>query len=253
MIKLTNNKEQQEEVPVKLTETEHPKTEFLAFPLKVIISPFKAFKAIAQNPDFKGIVLIAGLVLLATAGLYSAYSSKLFFLVNGTETSLLASNMFSNYILSALTQTGLLFFFNWLIYAGILLLVMRAFGQKGGSWRPFLVVVGYAFSVTIIQWVVGALLVSTLPEVHLQITSWPPTQQDETIVTSKFSEMWGSNIAFQAFNYLTFPYINIIDVWLVMLSVIIVHTFGEITWGKAAAISTTAFIIRVFVKIFLGA
>jgi len=163
VIKLTNNKEQQE-VPGKLTDTGHPKTEFLALPLKVIISPFKALKEIAQTPDIKGIVLIAGLVLLATAGLYYAYSVKVFFLINGTPTSFLSSNMFSGFITSVLTQSVLLFAFNWLIYAGVLFLVMRAFGQKGGSWRLFFILVGYAFSVMIIQSAVSALLIATLPE-----------------------------------------------------------------------------------------
>ena len=253
MIKLTNNKEQQE-VPGKLTDTGHPKTEFLALPLKVIISPFKALKEIAQTPDIKGIVLIAGLVLLATAGLYYAYSVKVFFLINGTPTSFLSSNMFSGFIISVLTQSVLLFAFNWLIYAGVLFLVMRAFGQKGGSWRLFFILVGYAFSVMIIQSAVSALLIATLPEIHFSsLSTWPPSTQDEiTIANAGIQENWGPTPAYQALAYFNFPYVNLIDIWLVMLSVIIVHTFGEISWGKAAAISVTAFVLRFFLKIFLG-
>jgi len=74
-----------------LTETEHSKTEFLAFPLKVIISPFRTFKEITKNPDIKGIVLIVGLFLLATFGFYYVYSAKVFFYVNGTPTGFLMS------------------------------------------------------------------------------------------------------------------------------------------------------------------
>jgi hypothetical protein len=222
--------------------------------LKVIVSPFRAFKEIIQNPDFKGIVLIAGLVILATAGLYYVYSAKVFFLINGTSTSFLASNMFSGFIVSVLTQTVLLFSFNWLIYAGVLFLIMRVFGQKGGSWRPFFILVGYAFSIMIIQSAVSALLFATLPEIHFNnLNTWPPSTQDEvTIANTGIQENWGSAPAYQVIAYLNFPLINIIDIWLVILGVIIVHSFSEITWGKAAVISITALAIRVFLRMFIG-
>lgn len=252
MTGLTNTKEQQEETPPKLTE--HQTRKALVYPFEVIVSPFKAFKEIAQNPDFKGFVLIVGLVLLATAGALCAQSSKLFILINSTSTSLLASNTFANYILSALTETALIFIFNWVIYAGILLLVMRAFGEKGGSWRPFFVLVGYAFSIMIIQWAVSALLIATLPEIHFSnLSTWPPSTQDEVAIASDtIQEIWGPIPAFQAVAYLTFSYINFIDIWLVMLSVVAVRAFSQTTWRKAVMISTTAFIIRFFLKLFLG-
>jgi len=75
---LTDNEEQKKEAPKKLTE--HPKTEFLAFPLKVIVSPFKVFEDIAQNPDFKGMILIVGLVVMATACETYFSSSKIFYI-----------------------------------------------------------------------------------------------------------------------------------------------------------------------------
>lgn len=237
-----------------MTETEHPKTEFLAFPLKVIISPFKAFKEIAQNPDIKGIVLIVGLVLLATAESYYVYSAKVFLYINGTPTSFLTSNMFSGFIASVLIVEVLLFAENWLMYAGVLFLVMRGFGQKGGSWRLFFILVGYAFSIMIIQSTVNALLIATLPEIRFSnLSTWPPSTQDEVaIANAGIQENWGPMPAYQVLAYFNFPYVNIIDIWLVILSITIVHTFNEITWGKAAMISVTAFIIRFFLKTFLG-
>jgi len=169
-----------------------------------------------------------------------------------TYSSLLATGLFSENLSLILIETVFAFSINWLIYAGFLLVILRAFGEKGGSWRPFFVLVGYAFAVTIIQWAVGALLFATLPEVHLQVTSWPPTEQDEPTVNRNLSETWGSTIAYRAWAYISFPFINVIDVWLVMLSVIAVRAFSGITWGKAVTISTTAFIIRFFLRYFLG-
>jgi hypothetical protein len=166
--------------------------------------------------------------------------------------NLLSTNSLSNALPQALIQTALFFVFNWMIYAGVLLLVMRALGEKGGSWRPFFVIVGYAFSITIIQSAISALLIATLPEVHLPITSWPPTGQDESTVTGHFNETWGPAPAFLALTYLTFPYINIIDVWFVLLSVIAVRAFNGTTLRKAGMIAATAFLLRFFLRFFLG-
>lgn len=234
--------------------TEHQTGKALVYPFEVIVSPLKAFKEIAQNPDFKGVILIVGLVLLATAGALCAQSSKVFILIDGTSTSFLASNTFANYIFFNLTQTAMLFIFNWIIYAGVLLLVMRTFREKRGSWRTFFVLVGYAFSIMLIQSAVSAVLIVTLPEIHFSnLSTWPPSTQDEvTIASNKIQEIWGPIPAFQAVTYLNFFYINFIDIWLVLLSVVAVHAFSETTWGKAVMISATAFTFRFFLRFLLG-
>jgi len=170
-----------------------------------------------------------------------------------TYTSILATNLFGGILLGVLTDTGIFFFINWLIYAGVLLLVMRVFGQKGGSWRPFFVLVGYAFSIMIIQSAVTALLIATLPEIHFtNMSTWPPSTLNEAAIASdKVQETWAPIPAFQAIAYLNF-YINIFDVWLLILSAIVVHTFGEIVWSKTIMISLTAFLIRLFLRLFVG-
>jgi len=152
-----------------------------------------------------------------------------------TYSRFLTTNRFIPYLIQTLTGTAISFLLQWVIYAGILLLVMRAFREKGGSWHPFFVVVGYAFSVMIIQWAVSAVLIATLPETHLQ-------NQIET---------WWFHTSYQAFVYLVSPILNFIDIWVVMLSVVVVHTFSETAWGKAFMIATTAFVINLLVRLFL--
>jgi len=168
-----------------------------------------------------------------------------------TYSSLLTTDLSSS-IIPILTQTALVFIFNWGIYAGILLLIMRAFGEKQGTWRRFFVLIGYAFSIMIIQWTVSALLIATLPEVHLQITLWPPTGKDEAIVARGLAETWGPTLSFRALTFLTFTYINFIDIWLVLLSVVAVRAFSATVWRQAIMISTTAFLVRFFLRFFLG-
>jgi len=169
-----------------------------------------------------------------------------------TYSNLIAANLFAGILSQALIETVLAFVFNWVIYATVLLLVLRLLGEKGGSWRPFFVVVGYAFSIVIIQLTVSALLVATLPEIRLQTASWPPTGQDAVAVAYNFSETWGPTLAYQAFLYLNFPLLNLFDIWLVGLSVIVVHVVSETMWRKAAMISTIAFVFRLFLRLFLG-
>jgi len=169
-----------------------------------------------------------------------------------TYSNLIAANLFAGILPQALIQTILAFVLNWVIYAAVLLLVMRLFGEKAGSWRSFFVVVGYAFSIMIIQSAVSALLVATFPEIRLQAASWPPTGQDAVAVAHNFSETWGPTLAYRAFVYLNSPLINFFDIWLVGLGVVIVHAFSETVWRKATTISTTAFILRLFLRLFLG-
>jgi len=248
---LTTTTEQQGEASKELSE--HPILRVIVSPLKVIVSPFKTLKGLAQKPNIKGLIWIVGLVLLTAVSVYFAYASKVFLSINGADTSFLASNAFTGFILFAITQTTILFFFSWIIYAVILHLVMRLFGAKGGSWRPLLVLVGYTFSILIIQSAVSALLVSTLPELHFgNLSTWPPSTEDEaTIVSDKMKEVWFPIPAFHAVAYLNY-YINVFDVWMIMLSTIIVRAFSEVTWNKALMISVTAFLIRLFLRLFVG-
>jgi len=182
--------------------------------------------------------------------------------VNGTQTkskavgltysSFLSTSLFIDSIPILLMEAAFAFSFSWLIYTGILLLVMRAFGGRGGSWRSFIVFVGYAFSVNIIQLAIGAILFATFPEVHLQVASWPPAQQDVATVNLNLSETWGPTPSYKALTYVTLPYLNIIDVWLLMLNAIAVRAFSGAEWRKAFMISTTAFLIRFLLRLFIG-
>ncbi|MFH0748985.1 MAG: hypothetical protein V1915_03605 [Candidatus Bathyarchaeota archaeon] len=238
----------------KLAHTRNQRLEFLFLPFKVIVSPFRAFKEIAGTPDVKGVGVIAGLILLATAGVYYAYSAKIFLLSNGTSTSFLSSEMFVDFIASILVERALLFVENWILYGCVLFLVMRVFRQKEGSWRPFFTLVGYAFSITVVQTVISAVLFASFPAIQFStLSSFPPaTPEEAAIVTAGIQERWAQMPTYQALAFFNFPLINIFDVWFGSLSVIIIRAFSEVTWRKAGMIAVTAFSLRVFLKIVLG-
>jgi len=221
--------------------------EFLASPLKVIISPFKAFRDIAQNPDVKGVLLVMGILLLATAGVYYIYGSKFVWTVDSQTTTLLASNAFGTILISGLSATVFAFFTTWLIFGGALLIVARAFGQKEGSWRTFFILVGYVLSVLIIRMAAEAFLISTLPTISMSFP-WPPTTQAQSDqLTELVNNMWSSALASQLG---TFIFLGI-EIWMVALGAIAVRAMQPIGWGKAIIISVMAYLFLFMLRFYI--
>jgi len=54
-------------------------------PFKVIFSPLKVFKEIAENPDVKGFAFIVGLIIISLIGLQCVYASKIFVSVSDRQ------------------------------------------------------------------------------------------------------------------------------------------------------------------------
>jgi len=226
--------------------TERQKIELLASPFKVIVSPFKAFTNIAQNPDVKGVILVAGLVLLATTGAFYAGASKLTWTVDDQFTSLLTSNMFGGYIISGLTEITFVFFTTWVIFAGALLFISRAFGQQEGSWRTFFVVIGYVLSVFIIRMAVDAFLISTLPAIPMSFP-WPPaTEEQANQFLEMIRNMWSPTLAYQLRSYVILG----TDIWMVGLGAIAVRAMQTVRWGKALIFSVTAYLVIFMLRLY---
>ena len=148
--------------------SEHQKRRALAYPLKVIVSPLKAFKEITQNPNFIGLLLIIGLFMLVAGSEEYIRSSKIILDSSSTQSvSLLYSSFFASRFAAVLTRSFYGFFLNWITYAGILFMLVRVFHEKPFPLRPFLIVVGYTFSILILYVAISSVLTSTLPQVHL--------------------------------------------------------------------------------------
>lgn len=217
----------------------------MVFPLKVLISPFKTFREMAQNPQVKGLVVVLALILVATGGIQYVSATKIFL---AQQTSLLASNMFTGYMLSSLMDTALTFFVNWIIYACVLILLTKVFGGNARPWRTIFILIGYAFSVFIVRIAVTTVLISTLPELHLAISTWPPaTKADYTVYVNQFNAIWAPTLASQTASFLVW----IVYVWFVMLGAIAVHASTGITRGKATIISVSAYMINFILNLYL--
>lgn len=231
--------------------------------LRVLYSPVRAFEEIAKTPNFKGPLLIFALTMLATAGLQYVGASKTFLRTDGETVCLLTRGEFSKLITDSLINTLINFFLNWTLYAGILFLTVKMYREETGRWVVFYVIIGYVFSVTVIQVLSSALLVLTLPALGFPLKAYmdalrlsPATDEEvrvaREIIQPIYQENWYSTSAGQALFYLNFPFLNIIDVWTAALCAIAIRSSRELTWTKAVAVSAFASIIRLFLRNFLG-
>jgi hypothetical protein len=140
---------------------------------------------------------------------------------------------FFNGWFSSLMMSALGFFIHWGLYGGVLLLVIKGFGEKLGSWKALFLVVGYLFSVRIIHLLVSVVLVPMLPEVRLE----------------NLAPIWYSTLPYQTI--LCFSLVT--DVWIAALCAIAVRFFYTFTWKKALGIAVLAgllnFTLRPFIPI----
>jgi len=159
--------------------------------------------------------------------------------------SFVETGAFRGSMTSILIYAVMDFSMNWILWAGVLLLAVKAFREKGGPWTIFFIIIGHVFSVTVIYWLASAALVSTLPPLNLPLTS-----QKETIpVDGLIQERWQPNWAYQ----LSFLYLPLLrEIWTAVLCAIAIHFLCEITWRRATSITVIAFLFRFALRLFLG-
>ena len=147
---------------------------------------------------------------------------------------------FSGAIIPILIQVALPFFMNWILWAGILLIIAKVFREEVGSWTVFFVIIGHVFIATVIYNIASAVPLSTLPALNL------PLEADDINVL--IYEMWSPHLAYQVWLYL--PLVG--EIWIAVLCAIPIRLLRGITWGKAASISVVTFAIRFILRLFLG-
>jgi hypothetical protein len=242
--------EQPQEAPVAV-EPQTPQTPFesLIYPFKVIISPMKAFQRISAYPDIKGFIVIIALLILASAAVQVSVASKLFLNINNQPTSLLSTTYLTDILLNGVIESIILFVFDWIIFASALLLIATLLGPKGSGWRPFFIIIGYAFTVLIVRTAATAALYSTLPSINVNFSVWPPqTDAEKADYLNQANAIWGPLLVAQIILFLDLA----IDAWLAILGAIGVHVYRAVTWSRAAIISVTAYLIYLTLRIFLG-
>ena len=138
----------------------------------------------------------------------------------GRYVSALVAFSLPEWLIEPLMFAGLGFFLSWGVYGGLLLLAVKIFGEKVGSWKESFLVTGYLFSVTVIYHVAITLSAVILP-------TWP---------------------------YFLIVYFGLMgNVWIAVLSAIAIRSLYVFSWKKTIGISvianTTAFLINPFMLV----
>jgi len=152
----------------------------------------------------------------------------------------LITGEFSMLLPSLLIQVVLNFAMNWILWAGILIIVAKLFQEDLGRWNIFFVIIGYSFIATVVYTLVNAVPLSTLPLLNVPL--------DADAFNALLDASWRPLLAYQLGLYI--PVIG--EVWIAALGAVAVRLLKETTWSKAATIAAVAFAIRFLLRLFLG-
>jgi hypothetical protein len=152
----------------------------------------------------------------------------------------LETGAFSGAIIPILMSAAVTFSMNWILWAGILLMITKVFREELGPWTVFFVIIGHAFIATVVYTIASAASLSTLPTLNLLL------EPDD--INALIHEMWSPYLAYQVWLYL--PLVG--EIWVATLCATAIRLLRGITWGKAASISVVAFVIRFVLRFFFG-
>jgi hypothetical protein len=147
---------------------------------------------------------------------------------------------FSTAMLSLFVSSAFSIAMNWILWAGIVFIVAKLFGEELGRWNVFFVIIGHAFIVTAVCTLVTALAFSSIPVVSLPL--------DYNLQMAVFNETWLPNLAYQAGTLILWAG----EVWIAALGAVVIRLMKNTTWGKAAAIAVVAFAVRFILRLFIG-
>jgi hypothetical protein len=151
-----------------------------------------------------------------------------------------ATGAFESIILPIAFQVMLTFATNWILWAGLLLIIAKLFQEDVGRWNIFFVIIGYSFIVSVVYTLLSAVPLSTLPVLNVPL--------DPIALNTMLDVTWRPLLAYQLWLYI--PIIG--EVWLAALGAIVIRQMKETTWSKAATIAAVAFAIRFILRLFFG-
>ena len=202
----------------------------------VNIGPQSQSWASSNSPDWKNVTGLEFRLVWPTPANLTMKIDGLYF---RKYVSPLETGTFSGAIIPILMSSAVSFSMNWILWAGILLMIAKVLREEVGPWTVFFVVIGYVFIATVVYTIASAVSLSTLPALNL-------LSADDINVL--IHEMWYPYLAYQVWLYL--PLIG--EVWVAVLCATAIRLLRGITWGKAASISMIAFIIRLVLRFFFG-
>jgi len=176
--------------------------------------------------------------------------------------SSLETGAFGGSIIGILMSAAVAFSMNWILWAGILLMIAKVFREEGGPWTRFFFIIGHVFIVSVVYTIVSTAIFSILPALNIPSKVWPPPTEGKINATNALiEERWYPTWAYQLYTLLHpvfilfnlpvyFPLLR--EIWTVALIIVAMRLLRGITWGRATSISIVAFITRFVLKFFFG-
>jgi len=152
----------------------------------------------------------------------------------------LESGAFGGAIIPVLMSAAVSFSMNWILWAGILLMIAKVFREDVGPWTGFFVIIGHVFVASAVYTLVSALSLSTLPVLNLPL--------DTADFNLLIHEAWSPFLAYQLWLYI--PLVG--EVWIAMLCAVTIRVLRGVPWGKATSLAVVAFVIRFVLRFFFG-
>lgn len=215
----------------------------LILPFRILVSPFRTFKQLAQRSAAKGLTTLFALVFAITAAAQYASATRIWLTIDAMPTSFLQTDNFATWFTVSFSSSILYIMMYWFLLAIGLVLISKTLKGKETSLRNSFVIFGYLLSVFVVLYAVRALMYLALPSIQFQSDSWPPMSQvavDDALTL--MAQNWSPLFAYQFGSYFTFVSLA----WLVILGMIAVKTMREISWLKASIVSVIASLITVF-------
>lgn len=218
----------------------------LFLPFKILISPFKTFTQLAQNPNVKGLISLSALIIIFIAATLYTSAMRINLTINNQSTSFLATDAFNSWFASNLAASLVSILLFWLVLATGLALLSRMFAGKQVSLRVVFPDLAYLLSVFVVLYAVRAAMYLALPTIPFGINYWPPVgDTDVNDALKLMTETWSPLYAYQ-FGYI---FNMVAYVWLIVLSAIAVKTLREISWSRSLLVSAACFFITLFLQI----
>lgn len=216
----------------------------LILPLRVLVTPLRAFSQLAQRPAAKGLITLALLLLFTVAATQYANAARIYLTINGQPPiSYLVIDDFANWFASTLANTLLYVAMYWLVLVIGIALIGRSLGGKNVSLRNSFVILSYLLSVFIVLYAVRAAVFAALPSINIQVSAWPPTEQEAQAAYNLMMEQWGPLGIYQLGINFT-PWIAL--TWLLLLGIVAVKNLREVSWVRASIVSVIGCVLTIF-------
>lgn len=229
--------------PVQIPPVETSTAMDLILPFRILFSPFRTFKQLAQRPIAKGLITLFALVFAITAAAQYVFATRIWLTINAVPISFVQTDNFAAWFAASFSSTILYIVIYWLLLAIGLMLISRILKGREAGLRNSFVIFGYLLSVFVVLYAVRAIMYLALPSIQFQIDSWPPSAATVEEVVNLVAQNWGPLFAYQfGYYYFTLIFLG----WLVILATIAVKTMREVNWLKASVVSVIALLITVF-------